>query len=289
MLRQSKCRPAEKGGPMGKFDGMLLVSDYDDTFCPYGLPEPPAANRGAAEYFMAEGGRFTIATGRPPRSYLAVERTFTVNAPVILCNGVVLFDSAARENIYEGFLPFTSRRDLPDVLADFPEYGMEVHRGTEVLVVRRNSGVEAHLAEIGAEIVMADAEKIPCPWTFACFCSPLPLGEESDRTRALARALTDRYPGRYEAVPSGGIIDVSAKGHDKGSGLRRLAEYMGMGQENIFCVGDNHNDLPLLRAAARAFAPRDAIANVRREPGVITVGPSAGCLRDVVRCIEESL
>ena len=47
---------------MGKFDGVLLASDYDDTL--YGTDMTVSAeNVKAIEYFTAQGGTFTVATG----------------------------------------------------------------------------------------------------------------------------------------------------------------------------------------------------------------------------------
>lgn len=68
----------------GKFEGYLLVADFDDTFCPeHGAPVPEE-NRRAAQHFMDEGGLFTIATGRDVRSYYSIRDKFTVNAPLVL-------------------------------------------------------------------------------------------------------------------------------------------------------------------------------------------------------------
>ena len=48
---------------MGKFDGLLLASDFDDTL--YGLDlRIPERNLEAIRYFTGEGGRFAVATGR---------------------------------------------------------------------------------------------------------------------------------------------------------------------------------------------------------------------------------
>ena len=48
---------------MGKFNGVLLASDFDDTFITGDLVVPPE-NLRALNYFTGEGGTFTIATGR---------------------------------------------------------------------------------------------------------------------------------------------------------------------------------------------------------------------------------
>ena len=68
---------------MGKFDGVLLCTDFDDTFCCPGQDIPPA-NLEAVEYFKSQGGRFTVVTGRAPHAFASVMPLVPVNAPVIL-------------------------------------------------------------------------------------------------------------------------------------------------------------------------------------------------------------
>ena len=47
---------------MGKFDGILLCSDFDGTFASNGVPIE--ANMKAIKYFRENGGLFTLASGR---------------------------------------------------------------------------------------------------------------------------------------------------------------------------------------------------------------------------------
>ena len=47
---------------MGKFDGILLCSDWDGTLSDSG--NIPKANIDAIRYFQREGGLFTFASGR---------------------------------------------------------------------------------------------------------------------------------------------------------------------------------------------------------------------------------
>ena len=62
---------------MGKFDGVLLLSDFDNTLVYTEdallsggkLPPLNSANRKAIHYFMAEGGIFSVATGRALPSF----------------------------------------------------------------------------------------------------------------------------------------------------------------------------------------------------------------------------
>ena len=49
---------------MGKFDGLLLVSDFDDTLYD-SHHRVPERNLKALDYFRRQGGRFTVATSPP--------------------------------------------------------------------------------------------------------------------------------------------------------------------------------------------------------------------------------
>ena len=270
----------------GKFEGYLLVADFDDTFCPeHGAPVPEE-NRRAAQHFMDEGGLFTIATGRDVRSYYSIRDKFTVNAPLVLSNGAVIFDGESGESWYESFLPFSCRSDLLAARDAFPGTGMEVHRGADVRVCGSNATLEEHLSRMGVPVSEADPGHILYPWTKVVLVAPDEIRAESKTAHALCAWIAAQFPGRYEAVPSGALVDVVAAGSDKGSGVRRLAEFLDILPENIVCIGDGWNDIPMLRAAGRAFAPETALPEVLALPGVTKLGAAGRCIRDVIDRLE---
>ena len=270
----------------GKFEGYLLVTDFDDTFCPeHGAPVPEE-NRRAARRFMDEGGLFTIATGRDVRSYYSIRDKFTVNAPLVLSNGAVIFDGESGESWYESFLPFSCRNDLTAARDAFPGTGMEVHRGADVRVCGSNATLEKHLSRMGVPVSEADPGHILYPWTKVVLVAPDEIRAESETAHALCAWIAAQFPGRYEAVPSGALVDVVAAGSDKGSGVRRLADFLDILPENIVCIGDGWNDIPMLRAAGRAFAPETALPEVLALPGVTKLGAPDRCVRDVINRLE---
>ena len=85
---------------MGKFDGVLLASDFDNTLLNTEtarrtgaeVPEVSRRNWEALEYFMAGGGRFAIATGRALAAFIKFADQVPMNAPGIVCNGAALYD-----------------------------------------------------------------------------------------------------------------------------------------------------------------------------------------------------
>lgn len=270
----------------GKFEGYLLVTDFDDTFCPkHGAPVPEE-NRRAARRFMDEGGLFTIATGRDVRSYYSIRDKVTVNAPLVLSNGAVIFDGESGESWYESFLPFSCRNDLTAARDAFPGTGMEIHRGADVRVCGRNATLEEHLSRMGVPVSEADPGHILYPWTKVVLVAPDELRAESETAHALCAWIAAQFPGRYEAVPSGALVDVVAAGSDKGSGVRRLADFLDILPEHVVCIGDGWNDIPMLRAAGRAFAPETALPEVLALPNVTKLGAPDRCVRDVINRLE---
>lgn len=72
---------------------------------------------------------------------------------------------------------------------------------------------------------------------------------------------TRSTPMYYEANP---------KGTDKGSGLRVLVEELGLSSENVMAIGDQGNDLPMIRFAGTGVAMGNAIDELKSEAQQIT-------------------
>ena len=101
---------------MGKFEGVLLASDFDDTLVGGSCMLSPG-NRAALEHFIREGGRFTVATGRARRTFAPYAGTVPINAPVILSNGALLYDFSTGRTVVDLPLPDTAAADLMQMCA----------------------------------------------------------------------------------------------------------------------------------------------------------------------------
>ena len=113
---------------MGKFTGVLLASDFDDTLVGDSCVLSPA-NRAALERFTGEGGIFTVSTGRAKRTFAPYAHTVPINAPVILSNGAMLYDFAADRVVVDLPLPETAADDLTALSDEMPELGMSATTG----------------------------------------------------------------------------------------------------------------------------------------------------------------
>lgn len=278
---------------MGRFDGVLLASDFDNTLIyteealRSGKPVPPLLkeNREALEWFMAEGGRFAIATGRALAAFVKYADQVPMNAPGVVCNGAALYDFAKGEYLEMAMLDGEVRRRGQAVLEKFPTAAVEAYHIDNVIhAVHPNAITRRH--EHLTKVAVEERPSLPDV--------PLPLGKllfEDDHAvlEDIKIFLAEQgWSGDYELIFSGqNLLEMTAKGANKGGMVRRLAARLGIPLEHVYCVGDEANDIPMLTVAAEGFAPANCVDAVRESGATIVADAREGALADVVNRLEK--
>ena len=184
---------------LGKFNGVLLVSDFDDTL--YGEDmRITRENVEALTYFTREGGTFTVATGRARPNFAPHASHIPINAPVILSNGSALYDFRTGEMIYETFLPDRVREDLQQMARAIPTIGFEAYHHDAIYVYQPNAVTQRHLERAGMtarEVPIAD---IPLPW------SKVILQQDYETLLHTQRYLLERWGEHYEVIFSNRVL-----------------------------------------------------------------------------------
>jgi len=278
---------------MGKFDGVLLASDFDNTLLyteealRSGTPVPPLPerNRQALEYFMAEGGRFAIATGRALPAFIRYADLVPMNAPGVVCNGAAIYDFAKGEYLETAMLDASARERGQRVLDRFPGVAVEAYHIDNVIhVVHPNSISRQH--EHITKAALTEAPSLPDV--------PLPLGKllfegEHEVLEKVLAYITDQgWAGDYELIFSvSHLLEMTIRGANKGGMVRRLAARLGVSMEHVYCAGDEANDISMLTAAAQGFAPVNCAASVR-ECGATIVGHAKdGAAADIIELLDK--
>ena len=278
---------------MGRFDGVLLASDFDNTliYTEDALrsdePVPPLSreNREALEWFMAEGGRFAIATGRALAALVKYVDQVPMNAPGVVCNGAALYDFARGEYLEMAMLDGDVRERGQAVLEKFPSAAVEAYHIDNVIHAVHPNAItrqHEHLTKVAVE------ERPSLPEV------PLPLGKllfEDDHAvlEEIKGFLTEQgWSGDYELIFSGqNLLELTARGANKGGMVRRLAARLGITMKHVYCVGDEANDIPMLTAAAEGFAPANCVSLGRDCGATIVSDARESALADVVRHLAE--
>ena len=174
---------------MGKFDGVLIASDFDNTMVytegalRSGGPVPAISreNRDAIEYFMAQGGTFSVATGRALPSFASVMDGVPMNGPTVLFNGAAIYDFPAGRYLRTAFLPERIRDHVRQLSQLMPGLTFEIyHDDNSIHVVNPNeiTARHLHLTHTPSQQI-ASLDQAPSP------ISKLLFEEEPQRLRQL--------------------------------------------------------------------------------------------------------
>jgi len=268
---------------LGKFDGVLLVSDYDDTL--YGSDlSVSEGNRAAIRRFIAQGGRFSVATGRAHTTFAPqiARECIPINAPVILSNGSAIFDIGTEKMLLQTFLPPEVACHLAELAQTFPTLGFEAYHGEDIYVHNANCITFAHLKRVDTHYVNCPIGEMPLPLTKVI------LQQEHELLLHVHDFLQARWADRYEVIFSNRhLLELASKGSNKGGSVLWVADYLGIDQKHIYCVGDNQNDIPMLAVSAIAFAPSNCAKEVEDWGATLVGSCDESCVAQIIDLLEE--
>ena len=267
------------------FSDVLLTVDFDRTMTG---PDSkiPQRNLDAVAFFMANGGAFTINTGRSVSSFKKHLGKVPVNAPILMYNGSARWEEGKLTHMK--LLDLDLWETVKTLREEFPGMNLEIQ------------GADYHyLIDPSADYVafynaLKWGYKIPQPgddlgpfMKFALAGSPksksvatlFDISEKEDAAFDAAQAkILEMWDGKvevYRAAPR--IIDVHAKGVSKIAAARQLQQELG--KKILVCAGDAENDIPMLEGADFAFCPADGMV-AKRFPNVCNC--TEGAIADII-------
>lgn len=266
---------------MARYSGVLLASDYDGTLAD-DRGEIGARVRAAVGAFIAQGGYFTVCTGRTKQGFHACDPAL-INAPVLLANGTMAYRYDSGETVFSHSIPVGAAADVAALLLDaFPEISIEVYTDRfESFAFRPDARSRRHFAAQDiAWTELADPREIPAP----AVKMMLSCGVETGRQ--VQRFLERRLPEGTRFIPSEGeFVEIISTDSDKGKGLLELARRLGVPPENVYAIGDGENDLDMLRAASVSFVPVNGCKKAKALGDVPVCSNNDGAVADALAWI----
>ena len=267
---------------MGKFSGVLFYTDYDDTLYNTAHTVSPE-NRAAIRYFIQNGGRFSIATGRAHRTFTPQiqQEELELNAPVVLSNGAMLYDYQADRCLVESHLDGEAPERLAQLCRVFPDLAVEAYHGEEIYVHNPNAVTTAHLTKVGGIQIPCPIGSMPTPWVKVL------LEQDHPYLLAVQAHLLRCWGDSFEAIFSNPyLLELTAKGCHKGSMAARAAQLLHIDPRHFYCMGDNQNDLPMLELSAIPFAPANCAPEVKDWGARVLCHCDDGVIGDIVDILD---
>ena len=231
-----------------KLNPMLLALDLDDTLLDADK-RVSAANLAALEGWLAAGHEIVVATGRPPRSVAPVLPPLLHRAPRIVYNGAqAIVDGQV---VYANPLPAFAVRQM---LAWTAQSGKEWWIGLEI---EDRLYVNRHFAKPDPFVVADLQELWTQPVSKMIFFFPNGRGDIDPLLAAVptgARALV---------TPKFSIVQLCASTANKAEALRHLLRPRGWSMDAVIAIGDDINDVEMVRASGIGIAVDNALPEVK--------------------------
>lgn len=236
---------------MGRFDGYLLMSDFDGTLFCNNTVSPE--NCEAIRKFQREGGLFSLSSGRLPGWLSEWKHCFVPNTWSVMLNGTLYCDASGGNFAYEC--------PLDGEVVDLAE---SVRIACPELNYIRFHTYDRFVNLSSEEPV--DSKAIPFPIFKIIFHSPAEKSEEY--TEKIKDMSGDRY---YTSRSWINGIELQMAGSSKGDAVARLKAMLRDRAKTVVAVGDYENDIDMIKKADIGYAVANALPQVKAAADRTTV------------------
>lgn len=273
---------------MGLFDGCLLACDIDGTLLISDYLPP--RNIEAIEYFVREGGRFCLATGRTAGAVSSVTSRIKCLSPSIVANGSVIYDFANDKAIYEQFVPKEDCYIVKKVIDGCKTVGIEIHSGKQVIVAQCNQETIDHERYENLDALVLDYEAaLGYNWNKVLY-----LFTNSDEAK-IVKDIISKCEHNSQFVDTSATIDGRKRYYfehvpkdiSKASTLKILCEKLNVTKGCCFAIGDYYNDLEMIKTADIGAALIDSPDEVKAVATAVVGSVQNGAVADFIDYLTE--
>ena len=258
----------------------LVALDLDNTLIGHDGRLSPRVKVAVAQA-QAQGAAVTIATGRGPTPTEQYAEELGLTTPLICFQGAMIYDHRARRVLHETRLEADT---LPIVAALAEERGWHLHfEAPDMVYLPRNGNDSEQFSALfrlanwkHVDDLLGDLPETPHKFMFS-----VRDPAERDALVAVLRAAFSADPrlaGIAVVASHPILVEGLPHGLNKAGGLAWLAARLGLAASDVLAVGDNDNDVEMLRWAGwgvamtgsspAALAAADWVAPSLEEDGV---------------------
>ncbi|MGG4492257.1 HAD family hydrolase [Metabacillus idriensis] len=112
---------------------------------------------------------------------------------------------------------------------------------------------------------------------------------EYEAISELQKILQERHPDTIETyISDKQCLDVMPKNISKGNALKMLIEHLGIKSDEVACIGDSFNDIPMFNMTPHSFAMEEALPEVKTE-AAYTVSSVGEAIKQVLEMNKNQL
>ncbi len=255
----------------------LVVADIDGTLTTSSGQISPRVRR-ALRRAQRRGVRVCLATGRTWHSGRRYFETLGADVPAILYNGGLVFDFKRERVLFRRPMSHRQARRVIQILDGFPDLAAHFYVDDEIFVRWRTPLVDAN----------ARHDHI-APRAVGDF-RPLLVGQPMKFRILGPRRRLHALAGRIRRSSISGTLVFSERESlevlpprtSKGGALRRVGRHLDIPLREVMAVGNELNDLEMIRAAGLGVAMGNSPPRLRRAADVVAPSNDEDGLAEVV-------
>lgn len=265
---------------MGIFNGYILVSDMDGTLLNDKRVISDEDKR-SIQYFIDNGGLFTIATGRMLPAASRFARELNLSLPIILYNGSKVYDYSKEEIIKEYFLEEERKDVINKILNSRSDIGIEVY-SEENIYIFNDCRYTKRFTGKGYNVIYDINEDVwKRRWT-----KILVVGDKESLDE-IEEGFKEKYDSEIPIRSGENFLEVVPRYTSKGNALKDLIDSYNLNDMKIITVGDNMNDKELIEEAHYGFVVSNGNEKLKESSNYIAPSNNNDPITYIVKFIEK--
>lgn len=265
----------------------LYISDLDGTLL-NSDKEISDYTKNTLNVLIENGVHFSVATARTAASAVRILSGVNINIPVVLMNGVVIYDIRRDKYIKTEAISVQSANDIINVLKKHNTTGFMYAVSDNRLVTFYESLDTTALQDFYNERMMKYYKSFVQTDTFLNKITDskiiyFTLIDEQESLSTIFNAikkLPDIDAVLYKDIYAQNLwyLEIHSKNASKYNAVKFIRDYCGF--DRIIGFGDNLNDIPLFRACDECYAVSNAVEQLKEKAsGIIDCNNSDGVAR----------
>ncbi len=259
----------------------LVVSDFDDTLTDETQIIPEADRRAISDY-IASGGKFCICTGRMISAVLPFARSLYSEGEVIGYQGSVVADVKTGKFLYENAVPYAVAHSIGEWLEERGVY-YQIYED-DTFVVREETdysrfyGKFTSLPPKVTNVKLTDymRGKHLSPTKMLVMTEPDKVdGYIAELSRVFGRDVLVNTSKKF-------ILEIVRKGVDKGTAVSDYAKTLGISLNEVMCIGDSLNDVPMLKVAGLGVVVDNGSPAAKSVAGLVVSSAMSGGVAEAI-------
>lgn len=242
----------------------LVATDIDGTILPYNGDFTPGV-RNCINKLKANGVKVVIVTGRMFEGAKKIAQRLDLDTPIVSYNGGYV-KTISGEILYERNL---SPKHTAEIIKWAEENNIHINFYADDTLYSKedNDTIKRYADYQQLDYKVRDFSEIPYDRVHKLLAIDY---SDAERVTGWVNDMSKKYPDLYIIKSTPYFCEFSSKDATKACAVNFLAEYWGLKKEEVLTIGDQDNDIELLKAGGISVGMGNGTENLKAHADYIT-------------------